>query len=67
MYGPECSKAGVSPLQGDRGGFDSEQRLKYTEIALFLNTQLGQRSSIGLMGVATDGWCGYMRYVSNNE
>ena len=39
----------------------------YTKIALLLNTQLGQRSSIGLMGAATDGWYGYIRYVSNNE
>ena len=27
--------------------------------AFLLITQLGQRNSIGLMGVAMDGWCGY--------
>ena len=32
-----------------------------------LITQLGQRNSIGLMGVATAGWCGYIGYHGNME
>lgn len=35
--------------------------------AFLLITQLGQRNSIGLMGVATDGWCGYIGYHGNME
>ena len=35
--------------------------------AFLLITQLGQRNSIGLMGVAMDGWCGYIGYHGNME
>jgi hypothetical protein len=35
--------------------------------AFLLITQLGQRNSIGLMGVATGGWCGYIGYHGNME
>lgn len=35
--------------------------------AFLLITQLEQRNSIGLMGVATGGWCGYIGYHGNME
>lgn len=35
--------------------------------AFFLNTQLGQKNSNRLMGVALIGWCEYITYYSNVE